>query len=63
MRISKFFIIPKIENIVVRGELIMSKKSMDEYVEKGGRRVPARNIVAGAVGSKTMDLEWMNTMR
>ena len=55
--------IPKIENIVVRGELIMSKKSMDEYVENGGRRVPARNIVAGAVGSKTMDSEWMNTMR
>lgn len=53
--------IPHVENIVVRGELIMSKRSLDSYVASGNRRVPARNIVSGTVGSKTLDDEWKKT--
>ena len=46
--------IPKIEtNIIVRGELIMSKTNY----EKSGRTSPPRNVVAGLVNAKTLKTE------
>jgi DNA ligase (NAD+) len=50
--LASYLNIPKVSDISVRGELIMSKKAFEPY-KASGQYKNARNMVAGMIGAKT----------
>ena len=55
MSLLKYMNLPKVDNCILRGELIMKKSTFQEkYADKFSN---ARNLVSGIINSKTLDIQ------